>query len=332
MKKTTVYLASKNGILNAGGLERVNLYIYTLLSAYYPVEIVRKREKPFKHGDWLLQSLYISLKLFFKKNKFVIGTSWHSFLYPCNLTFHHGTTAGILYNKCEPVNLYKKRIAAMEKISAILAKKNIAVSENTKDELIKFYHIPESKITVLNNFVDDSVFVPKITQNHIPVHVIFAGRLETRKGLDKLIELSKYIESYSGFELYIATVTGTNNILFSNNKHTHVYTGIKFGDMPEFYQNGDILYFPTFYEGFSMATLEALSCGLPVIGSKYAVMPELQKYDFVQVTDSSDMKQLTENIQTLVNKNFLRKEEIHKIIKRDFGKEKYKEKLLSLIH
>ena len=331
MKKyTTIYLASKNGILNTGGLERVNSYIYSLLSSYYPVKIISRRKKAFRHGDWLFQSIYISLKLFLAVNKFVIGTSWHSFLYPCDISFHHGTTAGILHNKCEPENIYKKRIAKMEKISAILAKKNIAVSENTKDELVKFYHIPESKILVLNNFVDDTLFIPA-SKKHSSIRILFSGRLEERKGLGKLLELSEYIEHCPGFELYIATVTNTNNNLFTNNSKTHILTGIKFDEMPDFYQNGDILYFPTLYEGFSMATLEALSCGLPVIGTKYAVMPELQKYDFTRVTDSSDMKELTICMQELVKNYSPQKYKIHEIIKNDFGKEQYKRKLLSLI-
>ncbi|MBQ3669930.1 MAG: glycosyltransferase family 4 protein [Treponema sp.] len=339
MKKKTIYLVSKFGFENIGGVERVNYYLYEILSRRYTVKVVSRRKKPFCHGDWLFQSLYMSLQLFFRRNKIVIGTSWHSFLYPCDFSIHHGTTAGVIASKCEEDSLYKRRISKMEQISAKIAKMNIAVSENCRQEMISFYGIRPEKIMVLNNFVNDSVFFP--LENAVGerekavasgnIRIIFSGRLGERKGIEKLIALSNLIEKKDGFELLIATVSGENNGFFAGNKKTIIKTGVPFSQMNEFYNSGDVFYFPSHYEGFSMATLEALCAGLPVVGSKYAVMPELRSYDFVAVTDSSDMEELLSVITKIVVNNTSKKALIHGIIKDDFGRSQYEKKLFDLI-
>ena len=329
-----IYIVSKFGVENKGGLERVNFYLYEILSKKYDVRIIKKREKQFKHGDWLFQSLFMSLRLYFIPRKFTIGTSWHSFLYPCNISIHHGTTAGIIATKCEEESRYKRRIAKMEQISAKLARLNIAVSENCKEEMIRFYGIKPEKIFVLNNFVNDELFCPSnIQRDSKKIRILFSGRLEERKGLKNLIALSKLISGSEKFELHIAAINTEHNHFFDGDKNTFIKIGLPFDKMPEFYNSGDIFYFPTQYEGFSMATLEALSCGIPVIGSKYAVMPELQGYGFTKVIDlnSQIRENLLMEIEKIVAENKNKKFEIHATIKRDFGRMQYEKKLFELI-
>lgn len=329
--KKNIYLTSLYGIKNIGGLERVNKYIYDILSEKYNVKILEKREKIYKHGDWLLQSLRISLKLYFIRNKFVIGTSWHSFFYPCDLTFHHGTQMGTIINLHNSTK-YTRRIANMEKISAILSKKNIAVGKNVKKELIEYYKISKNKIFILNNFVDDSLFIPKkIQRNTNKIIILFAGSLCKRKGIDYLIQLSNFIESSNKYLLYIATNSKSNSEYFVNKKNTLIFFSLTEKEMVDFYNSGDILFFPSLYEGFSMATLEALSCGIPVIGTKWAIMEELLTFDFVKITNIKNMEKVISDVNYLI-KNFNNKKNlIHNLISTSFGKEQYKTKLLNLI-
>ncbi len=330
--KKTIYLVSLHGLENVGGLERVNAYLYEILSKKYNVKIIHKTKKPFRHGNWLFQSLLISLKLFFIPNKVVIGTSWHSFLYPCDVTFHHGTTLGYMTHRN---NFYKagKRIATMEHIGAITARKNLVVGEHVKDELIEYYHIPLNKITVLNNFVNDKLFTDKSEEKKQGKIIIgFVGRLEDGKGLDKLIALSNYIENLRGFELSIATHSQTNTDFFKKNKKTHIATGLSKEQMPNFYNSVDILYFPTQYEGFSMATLESLSCGTPVVGTNWALGRELEQYPFTTTIEYDLQPEKLIPIFTDLHGKFCNKRsEIHSAIASSFGREHYEKKLFEII-
>ena len=222
----------------------------------------------------------------------------------------------------------------MEQISAITAKKVLPVGENCKNELIEYYHIPEKKILVLNNFVNETLFFPskEVSSSDNCIKILFSGRLEERKGLNELKNLSDYFEKIDGFELHIACHNETNTEIFSKNKQTHIYIGLTPEKMPDFYNSGDILYFPTHYEGFSMATLEALSCGIPVVGTKWAVSKELQDFPFAKVIDEkTGVQQTLENIKELYEKFKDKREEMHSEISLHFGKKQYEEKLLALI-
>jgi glycosyltransferase involved in cell wall biosynthesis len=219
----------------------------------------------------------------------------------------------------------------MEKISARRAKTVIAVSENCKEELEELYKIDARKIVVLNNFVDEKLFFPKNDENHKTTRILFSGRLEERKGLSKLLKLAQFLESKPGHELLIAVNSKSNGELFSKFRNTHVYYGLDIPGMRKFYSSGDIFYFPTRYEGFSMATLEALASGIPVIGTNFAIPEELRSYDFVKIFETGDLNLLMKEIDVLVRKNKSRRHEIFKTITRDFGYEQYRDKLFSLI-
>jgi glycosyltransferase involved in cell wall biosynthesis len=101
--------------------------------------------------------------------------------------------------------------------------------------------------------------------------------------------------------------------------------------MRKFYASGDVLYFPSLYEGFSMAVLEALSSGLPVIGTKFALPGEIRRYDFVRLFEGNDLSLLLDTVKTLYTENRDKRRKIHKVISGDFGYEQYKNKLFSIV-
>lgn len=331
-EKKEIYIVSLNGMKNTGGVERVVCYLYDILKDIYTVHIIEKSSKDFKKLNNLLQPALISVKLLFKKNSLIIGNSWQCFLFPVDLSIHHGTSEGVIrYTGNKKLGL--KITALMEKISARIAKKVIAVSENCKNELIKYYKINPKKIIVLNNCVDEKQFCPNQKKETNTITVLFSGALSERKGLSQLIIFSDYLEQNDvGIELKIASNTDDYNSIFFGRKRTTVYSDVSFDKMCNFYQSGDILFFPTLYEGFSMSVLEALSTGIPVIGSRFAVMPELEKYDFCKIIDKNDeIEKIVSEIKYLYKNYKDKKEYIHKTITEDFGKEHYYKKVLEII-
>ncbi|MEO0129967.1 MAG: glycosyltransferase family 1 protein [candidate division WOR-3 bacterium] len=46
-------------------------------------------------------------------------------------------------------------------------------------------------------------------------------------------------------------------------------------ELPEFYNAADIFIMPSFYEGFGLPALEAMSCGIPVVVSNISSLPEI---------------------------------------------------------
>lgn len=329
------------GVSNAGGVEKVSWYLQDLLKEKYDVRIMQRGRLSFGKLNNLIQPMQLSLRLCFIRNKLVIGNSWHCFLYPADISIHHGTSAGIMKNTGEG-GMALKLTAWMEKVSAKKAKQVLAVSENCKKELVEIYGIPAEKITVLNNFVQDDFFTPGMvekvpaTQDKNQIKVCFSGALCYKKGIDKLLEFSDYIEKNPGLgiKLNIATNYQRNAEPFLGRKNTSVQTGLTSAQMPDFYRKNDILFFPTRYEGFSMAALEALSCGLPLVGSRFAVGPELESFDFCQlISEKTSPEELVKIIKTLYQKYSSEgeKAKIHQTIKENFGTEQYKSKLYTLL-
>jgi glycosyltransferase involved in cell wall biosynthesis len=326
MNKIT--LVSLNGDDNSGGVERVVYYLKKILSEKFSVSILQRKIKlgPF---DKLIYPLLFSLRLLFEKKTFVISNSWQSFLFPADLSIHHGTTAG--YMRHADVRSRKSALLAwMEKMSACKAKTVIAVSTNCKQELETLYGISPEKIIVLNNFVDEHLFYPMETQRTDRIIILFSGRLEERKGLSALLELAKAIESSDQYQLKIAVNSGDNCRLFENFKKTVISTHLDINAMREFYNSGDVFYFPTKYEGFSMATMEALACGIPVIGSGFAIPQELRHFEFVCVEESADVKAVLVRINNMHHTFINSRMEIHRRTIKDFGYEQYSQKLLRI--
>jgi glycosyltransferase involved in cell wall biosynthesis len=330
-----ITIVSLNGDTNSGGVERVVFYLKNILAERYSVSVLKKNGGP-RRLDKLVFPFIFSLLLYFKKKSLVISNSWQAFLYPADFSIHHGTSAGFIKAAARRAGAGSRILAIMEKISARRAKKVIAVSVNCKRELEELYRIPPGKCVVLNNFVDERFFFPIPSENgssvsHAAVRILFSGRLEERKGLSKLIKLATALEDSKEFRLHIASNSPLNANCFSSYKNTLIRSGLDIDGMRSFYNSGDILYFPSQYEGFSMATLEALSCGVPVIGTRYAVPEELQRYEFTRIFEGDDTGLLLKAVKELYLAFRDRRKAIHAAVSKDFGYEQYREKLFSLI-
>lgn len=325
MKKAII--VSFFGCGNAGGVERVSQYISEILcSVGYEVRVMEAVRFHLPKFDYIFQAMLMSIRLCFVRKDIVVGNSWQAFLYPCDLSFAHGTAQGYATHLGEFRKYSGSGITAwMEKIAAKRAKKVLAVSAHVKDELVSLYKIRAEKIRVLPNCVDEGKFFPCEGRSKKDSFLLFSGRLERRKGLASLKSLSDFLETIDGWQLLIACNTKQNVELFEMNKKTHVYHGLSADDMPDFYRKGDILFFPSLYEGFSMATLEALSCGIPVLGTEFVVTQELSEFTFCKKIDtcSDNPAQILKSAEGMVALWQLKKDEIHQCTVVSFGKKAY---------
>lgn len=340
--KKKVCLVSLNGTGNTGGVERVSYYLEQILSEQFDVQIVTKGKFSFGKADKLLYPILIAIKLAFIPEKTVISNSWHSFFYPADISIHHGTTAGSM--KVLKPTFAMKVNAFMEKVSAKKSRMIAPVSENCRKELIDLYGIKSEKIVTVPNFVDEDVFFPlkekrEITEPDRRI-ILFSGTLCERKGLPALLALADSIEEWNKdqdkkglpeFVLRIATNNAGNTGLFAGKKCVQIETGLTVNDMNAFYNSGDILFFPSLYEGFSMSTLEALASGIPVIGTKAAVPEELNSYDFCRLISNETPEQILKLILDMTTKYNDKKNQIHEQVKKDFGKEQYRKRFFTLL-
>lgn len=79
--------------------------------------------------------------------------------------------------------------------------------------------------------------------------------------------------------------------------------------MHRVYQNADILFFPTLWEGLGLAAIEAMSCGLPVVSIRCSALPEVVdhgKGGFL--CEPNDTKEMLARVRELIANPHLRRE------------------------
>lgn len=168
------------------------------------------------------------------------------------------------------------------------ADKIIAVSENTKKDIIKFFPYAAGKIDVIheaadpifNKIVDERLKSAIKKKYSLPDAVIlYVGSLKRHKNIEGLIDAYKNLKS-RGIKHRLVIVgryrPREKGLLEKIHSTDALYLGeIPTGDLAAVYNLANLLVLPSLYEGFGLTALEAMACGLPVAASSVASLPEV---------------------------------------------------------
>lgn len=170
--------------------------------------------------------------------------------------------------------------------------KIIAVSANTKEELLESYNVNASKVQVIYNGVDAGKFKPANEKDRVKREmgfnsdkvVLYVGRLYSRKGLSTLLRAAPIIlqkfrkvkfvisgKSFHGEEEKLKTLASRLGV----EKNVLFYGYIPDEKLPKLYQAADIFVLPSIYEGMPFTLLEASASGLPVVATRVGGIPEV---------------------------------------------------------
>jgi len=199
------------------------------------------------------------------------------------------------------------------------SKKIISVSEGVKREILENYNVPEDKIAVIPNGVDLEEFSPdpqkrieirnqyNIDENDIVL--LFTGYEFKRKGLEYIIRALPKIDK--NVKLFAVGKSNPKPFQKLANKlgvsDNIIFTGFV-QEISDYYAASDIFVFPTAYEAFSLATLEAVASGLPILATKVNGTEELiddRHNGFFIKRDPAD---ISEKINILIEDETLRKQ------------------------
>lgn len=199
------------------------------------------------------------------------------------------------------------------------AKKIIAISNSTKNDLIRYLHIPKEKIKVI---------YPGILKDFKPLNIkkknfiLYVGAYYKSKNLTVLFKsFLKISKIYPNLRLVI--VNDKNNLpkelsLLMNNLHLSDkidFTGnISEKTLIRLYNQAKLLIHPSIYEGFGLPVLEAMACGCPVLTSNKSSLSEVVGNAGI-VVNPNDINGFIEGIKEIIANNKLKKELVKRGLK-----------------
>jgi glycosyltransferase involved in cell wall biosynthesis len=166
----------------------------------------------------------------------------------------------------------------------------IAVSQNTRRDLLEEYGIPPEQVGITHEGVSDR-YCPtpgeaeRIRSKYqLDHYLLYIGTLQRRKNLVRLVDAYVHLleRHHVPHKLVLAGSKGWG--------YEEVYAAVERSgvadriillgyvpdeDLPGLYTGADLFIYPSLYEGFGLPVLEAMACGTPVAVSRTSSLPEV---------------------------------------------------------
>jgi len=166
----------------------------------------------------------------------------------------------------------------------------VAVSEQTRRDVIEFFGIPADRIEtiyqscdpVFSLAVEDSARRAVRAKYRLPDnYILYVGSFNKRKNLIGLVEALSLMKN--ALDVHLVLVGDGRQVKeqlrervrqLNLEKRVFIRSGIPNADLPAVYQSARLFVYPSFYEGFGIPIIEAMSGRVPVVTSRNGCFPE----------------------------------------------------------
>jgi glycogen synthase len=231
--------------------------------------------------------------------------TWYSHFGGILTKLLYGTRLVITTHSLEPLRPWKREqlgrgydfSAWVERTALGMADAVIAVSQGTRDDILRCFDLDPAKVRVIPNGIDTEEYRPvketeELERRGIPrdlPYVLFVGRIARQKGIIHLVRAIRHLDPRLGVIL-CAGAPDTPEIAEEmargvaevQRTREHVYwiqEMVSRRAAIELYSHATLFCCPSIYEPFGIINLEAMACGTPVVASavggiKEVVIPE----------------------------------------------------------
>ena len=166
----------------------------------------------------------------------------------------------------------------------------IAISENTKRDIIREFPFTKGKVTVVP-LAGGDIYLPVKDKDRLQTvarqfklpdkFILFVGTLEPRKNITRIIEALPLVADQE-LKLVVVGKKGWQwEVIFDRVEQLKLKQRVQFLDyintidLVAMYSLAQVFTFPSLYEGFGLPVLEAMQCGCPVVTSRVSSLPEV---------------------------------------------------------
>lgn len=200
------------------------------------------------------------------------------------------------------------------------ADKIIAISEQTKADLINFWKVPEEKIDVVYQGCNPIFYEPVsqsekefvLTKYNLPSeYILNVGAIERRKNHELILRALRQTSDAIPLVI-VGRDNGNLQTLMKEfpemfGKRVITLNSITDNELRAIYTGASLFVYPSIYEGFGIPIIEALACGVPVVTTDDKCFREAGG-NACHYINPHDHNQLAEEISLLLNDNAARSE------------------------
>ncbi len=169
----------------------------------------------------------------------------------------------------------------------------IAVSAETRDDVLRLFDIPPERVRVIHNGIDAEFYQPDPATTALERHgidasvpyVLFVGRITRQKGIVHLVRAIRHLDPGIGVVLCagqpdtpeIAADMERGVAAAQAERPNVVWIGemVSREEARQLYSHAAVFCCPSVYEPFGIINLEAAACETPVVASAVGGIPEV---------------------------------------------------------
>lgn len=261
----------------------------------------------FENSDDKLKALFNSLTTCLHMNAEVIDAdivhchTWYAHFAGIVAKLCYGIPLVITTHSLEPLRPWKREQLGrgydasswIEKTAIEMADALIAVSKETKEDVLKYFNVDENKVKVIYNGINLQEYVTTSETSTLDEYgvdktkpyVLFVGRITRQKGIIHLVNAIKYIDSDTQIVLCAGApdtkeigkeMEGAVNEVKKTRKNViWIDKMVTKKEIIQLYSHADVFCCPSIYEPFGIINVEAMACNTAVVASAVGGIKEV---------------------------------------------------------
>ena len=227
--------------------------------------------------------------------------TWYSHFAGILAKLCYGTPLVVTTHSLEPLRPWKRNQLGrgydasswIEKTAIEMADAIIAVSKETKEDVLNHFNVDEKKIQVIYNGINLEQYQKTTDTNALKRHqvdlekhfVLFVGRITQQKGIIHLVNAIKYIHPDTQVvlcagapdtkEIEAEMELAVHNVQKDRNNVIWIDEMLDKASVIQLYSHATVFCCPSIYEPFGIINIEAMACGTPVVASAVGGIKEV---------------------------------------------------------